>query len=71
LLELWLIELGIGSEWKGIELPIIDSLAMPSLIKATVLFIATYGITLKHDVSLLPGRLNDQLLMTPLLYLET
>jgi hypothetical protein len=69
-LELLLIELRIGTEWRGIELPIIDSLATPSLIKATVLYTANYGITLKHDVSLLPRCMNNQLIMTPLLHLE-
>jgi hypothetical protein len=39
-LELLLIEIGMGPEWGGIDISVIDSLATPSLIKATVLFIA-------------------------------
>ena len=69
-LELLLIELGMGSNWSGLDHSIINLLTTPSLIQASVLFMNRHNIQLNHDIKLQPQREHDQLIMPSLVDLQ-
>jgi hypothetical protein len=69
-LELLLIELGMGSNWSGLDHCIINLLTTPSLIQASVLFMNRHNIQLNHDIKLQPRQEHDQLIMPSLVDLQ-
>jgi hypothetical protein len=66
-MELLFIEVGLDPQQHINDCTIIDALATPSLFKATMLFLATYTIQLKHSISIQPQREFDQFIMAKLI----
>jgi hypothetical protein len=62
-LEVMIIEMGMGTDLYSIDPTIVDFLATDSLIKSSLLFLLKHNIELKHDISLLPLRQGDKILM--------
>jgi hypothetical protein len=68
-LKLFLIEVGVGTDLLDIPWKVLP-LATQSLIQDTVIFSQTHKLDLRHDISMLPSREEDQLIMLALLPLS-
>jgi hypothetical protein len=63
-LEILIIELGMGTDLSSIPPQTMASIATNSLIKSSILFLLKQNIDLIHDISLLPLRQGDKILMS-------
>jgi hypothetical protein len=70
-MELLFIELGLDPQHHIKDRTLIETLTTPSLFQATLLFMASYNIQLKHSISIQPQREYDQFIMAVLVSLQT
>ncbi len=70
-MELLFIELGLDPQHHIKDRTLIETLTTPSLFQATLLFMASYNIQLKHSILIQPQREYDQFIMAVFVSLQT
>jgi len=69
-MEITFIELGFVPQLKPSDISILETLTTPSLVQASLCFLAKHNITLIHNIEIPLLRENDQLIMSSLLQLS-
>jgi hypothetical protein len=69
-MELIFIEIGLDPQHTINDPNLIEALTTTSLIKATMIFLVTHNIQLKHSITIMPKREHDQFIMAILIRLQ-